>query len=171
MTPNAPNPASAGTLARFEDTLLGSEQSPDSAPAQKYQARNSRGIPLRENGCPGHNPGQPITWPFLAKKGPNSETNNKANRVRPQDVLDCPRHGFLVVLSRAVRGRSIGACFRAAEKQRRLERVAPRGTDEQKATKGSCHGLKSRRGPSSRRPPQRRRRLSVQGGRDGQAIN
>jgi hypothetical protein len=154
MAPNTPNPASAAArTGSGNDVCFGGEQfPPDSATAQKYQARISRGVSLRENGCPGHNPGQPITWPFLAKKGPNSEINSKANRVRRQDVLDRPRLGFHVVLPRAVRGRGHGACFRA---QRQLERVAPHGADE---PKGCSRGMKSRRGPSSRRPPHCRAR-------------
>ena len=128
------------------------DNSENSQPLLNRQARISRGISLRENGCPGHNPGQPITWPFLAKKGPNSEINSKANRVRRQDVLDRPRHGSSMVLPWAICGRNSGACFRA---QRQLERVAPHGADE---PKGCSRGMKSRRGPSSRRPPQCRSR-------------
>jgi hypothetical protein len=146
MTPDTTSVV--GALTGSGAVCFGGEQFPDSAPAQKYQARISRGIPLRENGCPGHNPGQPITWPFLAKKGPNSETNSKANRVRPQDVLDRPGHGSSMGLPRPIRGRNSGAYFRAP---RQLERVAPHGADK---PKGCSRGMKSRRGPSSRRPPQ-----------------
>jgi hypothetical protein len=99
----------------------------------------SRGNPPRENGRPGHNPGQPII-----KKGTNSEVKSNANRMRRQAVLDRQGHGPGVVLPRAVRGRNHGA----GELPSRLESIAPLGQ-----VNPASFSLKSRRGPTSFRSP------------------
>ena len=115
-----------------------------------------------------------LSWPrtktavHKAMFGQDKDYSNKiystANRVRQQDVvLDCPRRGSLVVLPRAIRGRTRGACLCAVGKQPKLEKAAPRGAESSEDNGGSrnrgCHrGLKWWQGPSRRRSPQRRAR-------------
>jgi hypothetical protein len=81
-------------------------------------------------------------------KGLPNEILSNTNHVRQQAaVLDRPRHGALVVPPRAIRGRGAGADVCEAEKQRRLERVAPHHAG---GTKGSFRARRPNRGMNER---------------------
>jgi hypothetical protein len=102
---------------------------------QNIQPQISRGIPPRENGCPGLTPGQPI---ITCKKGLNSEVKSNTNRVRQQDVvLDCPRHGSPVALPRAIRGRTRGACLCAAGNSKNWKKLLREARAAKKARKAA----------------------------------
>jgi hypothetical protein len=120
---------------------------------QNIQPQISRGTPPRENGRSGLRPEQPITWPFLAKEGLNSdEVNRDTNRMRRQALLDRQKPALGVALPRAVRGRSHGASMGASELQKCLEGVAPPGPDSvpagfpQDNAPAASFSLKSRAG-------------------------
>jgi hypothetical protein len=162
MTRPPEGPPRGGCAAGPEVVCLAANGVSDSTTRPKFQTRISRGTPPRENACHGSNHGGQShgrSWP---RKDYTNETHSTANRILRQAVLDRQRHRSGMALSWAIRGRNRGACV--CDPQKRLESIAP--LDPANAPNApASFSLKSRRGPSSRRPPQCRRRLSVQGGR------